>query len=133
MLKLSKMADYGLILLSQMSEEGGLVSTAQLSSKSNLSEATVAKLMRLLVRAEIVTSIRGVQGGYKLSRDPRDVSAEDVITAIDGQKALTACTEAGADECVLIQHSPTSYRLNKINGAVKSALQGISLKDLCND
>lgn len=133
MLKLSKMADYGLVLLSQMSEESDLVSTARLADKSNLSEATVAKLMRLLVKAEIVTSIRGVQGGYKLSRDPRDVSAEDVITAIDGQKALTACTEEGADECVLIQHSPANYRLHKINGAVKSALQGISLKDLCND
>ncbi len=130
MLKLSKMADYGLLLLSQMSEESTLVSTAQLADKANLSESTVAKLMRLLVKAEIVTSIRGVQGGYKLSRDPSDVSAEDVITAIDGSNALTACTEDGADECILIQRCQSNYRLHKINGAVKSALQGISLKDL---
>lgn len=132
MFKLSKMADYGLVLLSQMSEEQGLVSTSQLAEKTKLSEATVAKLMRLLVKAQIVTSIRGAQGGYKLSASPQEVSAQDIITAIDGAKALTACTEEGAEECVLLRCSPANNRLHKINGAVKSALQGITLKDLCS-
>lgn len=131
MFKLSKMADYGLVLLSEMSDEHGLVSTSQLAEQTNLPETTVAKLMRLLVKAEIVDSIRGAQGGYKLSANPEDVSAQDIITAIDGVKALTACTEEGAEECVLLQYSPANNRLHKINGAVKSALQGISLKDLC--
>ncbi len=126
------MADYGLVLLSQMSEEKELVSTSQLAEQTKLSEPTVAKLMRLLVKADIVTSIRGAQGGYKLSASPEKVSAEDIITAIDGAKALTACTGEGAEECVLIQYSPANNRLHKINGAVKSALQGITLKDLCS-
>jgi len=132
MFKLSKMADYGLVLLAQMSEETDLVSTSQLCKKTNLSEPTVAKLMRLLVKAEIVTSIRGANGGYKLSALPETVSAQDIITAIDGKKALTACTEEGAEECVLLQCSPANNRLHKINGAVKHALQGITLKDLCS-
>jgi Rrf2 family protein len=131
MFKLSKMSDYGLLLLSSMSEESDLVSTAQLADKTKLSEATVAKLMRLLVKAEIVTSIRGAQGGYALSMRPENVSAEAIITAIDGAKALTACTEQGAEECVLLQHSPANNRLHKINGAVKTALQNITLEDLC--
>jgi Rrf2 family protein len=131
MFKLSKMSDYGLLLLSSMSEESDLVSTAQLADKTKLSEATVAKLMRLLVKAEIVTSIRGAQGGYALSMRPENVSAEAIITAIDGAKALTACTERGAEECVLLQNSPANNRLHKINGAVKTALQNITLEDLC--
>lgn len=132
MFKLSKMADHGLVLLSCMSEEGCLVSTTDLAQKTNLSEATVAKLMRLLTKAEIVTSIRGSQGGYKLSVSPETVSAQDVITAIDGTKAITACTVQGAVECALLQHSPAKNRIQKINGAVKDALQNISLKELCS-
>ncbi len=130
MFKLSKMSDYGLVLLSEMSKEGALLSVSQLAEKTHLSEPTVAKLMRLFVKAEIVSSLRGVRGGYTLSLSPHDISAQDIITAIDGARSLTACTEEGAQECVLIHSSPATGRLHKINGAVKLALQNITLKDL---
>ncbi len=130
MFKLSKMADYSIVLLSRMSKAEDLLSTSELAEETQLSEATVAKIMRLLVKAEIVSSIRGAQGGYRLAVLPENLSAGDIITAIDGPKALTACTDDGAGECILIKNSAMAMRLQKINGAVKNALHNISLKDL---
>ena len=127
--KLSKMADYSLVLLSHV-EEDTLMPVSQLVERTKLPEPTVYKVMRLLVKADIVSSIRGPQGGYKLSTKSEDISADAIITAIDGSGAITACTEEGAEECVLLQGSPAAIRLHKINGAVKLALQNITLKDL---
>ena len=59
------MADYSIVLLSRMSKAEDLLSTSELAEETQLSEATVAKIMRLLVKAEIVSSIRGAQGGYR--------------------------------------------------------------------
>ncbi len=130
MFKLSKMTDYGLVLLSRISEEKDLISVSQLAEKTHLPEPTVAKLMRLLVKADIVRSVRGVQGGYSLKCNPEDISAEEVMKAIDGPLALTACVEESSETCALLDTCPLCGRWQKINEAVTSALQNITLKDL---
>ena len=92
MLKLSRLTDYAVVVLTIMENQGrDPVSAAILAEQSKLPEPTVAKILKLLAGGGLVNSIRGIKGGYILEKDLADISVKDVIHALDGPIALTAC------------------------------------------
>jgi len=129
-MKLSKLTDYSLVLLSRLAVEKELQTARGLSQKTAIPEPTVAKLMKALVKQDIVSSVRGSNGGYRLAIDASNISAARVIEAIEGPIELTQCVTANTGSCILEGSCHLSGRWEKINGAVKSALEEISLKDL---
>jgi FeS assembly SUF system regulator len=90
---------------------------------------TVAKVLKILSREGLLLSTRGVHGGYALARDPAMISLVDVIEAVDGPVALTACAQAGGD-CADETHCELPPHWRKINGAVREALERVSILDL---
>ena len=85
MLKLTKKADYGLIALRHLaSVPGATASTKDIADTYHLPVPLLAKVLQQLTRAGILTSVAGTNGGYKLARDPRRISALEVVRAIDG-------------------------------------------------
>jgi len=129
---LSKLADYGVALTVRLSQAGGQQRSAmQLATETQLPGATVAKVLKSLVRAGIVTSTRGAQGGYRLVRSPACITVADVVQAIDGPLDITSCSsDADHQECDRAGLCGTQPHWQRINRAVTAALASVSLADM---
>ena len=130
MLRMSKLTDYGIVLMSHLASK-----TYQKHSAHILSEAvkmplpTVRKVLKLLSQAGLLTSERGVQGGYNLSRNPKQISVADIITAIEGPIALTECVSTES-HCEQEPHCDIQTNWTRINNAVSYALDEVKLSDM---
>jgi FeS assembly SUF system regulator len=131
MFKLSRMADYGVVVLSRMARHPGTVVTAvELADRTGLPQPSVAKTLKLLTRGGLIASHRGTQGGYSLQRSPRDMTVTEIITALEGPVALTACVDGSDDNCAVESLCPIKGHWERVNEAVVSALDGLTLADL---
>lgn len=130
MLRLSRLADYAVAVLVRLSRAGGCQTAPGLAAAAGLPEPTVAKVLKMLAGAGLVTSTRGARGGYSLARALDAVSVADVIAAIDGPVALTACVEGAAVACEAGASCPVHGGWDPVNRAVVEALGRISLAEI---
>lgn len=130
MLKISRLADYGMVLMHDLNKHGSeKLNAKQLADHSRVPLPTVSKLLKRLCEAGLIESERGVQGGYRLSRLPQHISVSDVITAIDGRIALTECASLQTT-CSLIDHCELRGNWQYINNQVNELLSKISIVDM---
>lgn len=130
MIKLSRLSDYAVVILATLaSERGTLFSAAGLSSRTNLPEPTVGKILKALVKQGIIESSRGVHGGYILNKKTNEVTAADIITALDGPIAITDCVEGSEKCCAMESLCPLIDGWEKVNCAIRSALEKVTLED----
>ena len=133
MLRLNRMTDYAILVLGVLhGRPDVLLSSAQIAQHAQLTQATAAKIIKALGSAGLVTTIRGTKGGCQLAKPASAISIADVIEAIEGPIALTACVEGAEEPCSVQQGCFMSGSWNHINGAIRSALDGVSLSDLFN-
>ena len=133
MIRLNKMTDYAVVMLSHLAVDVDRVVTAtELARGSVLPLPSVSKLMKQLSRAGILTSQRGASGGYRLGRAPKDISIADIVTILEGPIALTACIEGADTSCDAIPQCSLSGHWNQVNHAIQVALDSVSLADLIN-
>ena len=93
MLRISKLTDYGTVVLAHLAANPATVcSAADVAGATGIAPPTVSKLLKSLARAGLVSSTRGANGGYRLSRGPQDISAADIIDALDGPVSITECS-----------------------------------------
>lgn len=133
MLRLSNLADYGVVVMTaaaRSAADGRLTSAAQIAALTGIPAPTVAKLMGQLGRAGLLSSQRGVTGGFSLAREAADISLADIVEAIDGPIALTHCGQPGADCCTLSTSCQVKPHWAPVNRAVKAALAEVSLAEL---
>jgi len=134
MLRLSKMTDYGVLLMSELAKSDGQVQRApDLAEATHIPQPTVRKVMTTLIQSNLVESVRGINGGYKLQGSPADISIRDLIRSLEGDIALTGCEENGGKVCEQAGVCGTRTNWLKINQAVCDALQNISLKDMVDE
>ena len=130
MLRISKLTDYGTVVLAHLAGEPGTVcSAADVAQATGIGVATVSKLLKSLARAGLVTSTRGANGGYKLSRAPADISAASVIDALEGPVSITECSAVDS-HCDYESNCNVGNSWQRINIAIRRALEDISLNDL---
>jgi FeS assembly SUF system regulator len=130
MIILSKLADYGVIVATQLAAyPDRQANAAAIAAATRLPQATVAKLLKALARAGLATATRGAAGGYRLARRPEAISVAEVVAAIDGDIGITECSvhEAG---CERTTWCPTRPHWGAINRAVGAALSAISLQEM---
>ena len=131
MIRLSRLADYGLVLMGRMALQPSTVHTAGgLAEDTQLPIPTVAKLLVRLTQGNLLISHRGAKGGYQLARLPSAITVADIVVAVDGPIALTQCLEHGAQPCDVEPICPTRRGWNRLNDAVKRALTEVSLAEL---
>ena len=131
MIKVSRMADYAVLLLCRMNRNKDKVYSAHdLSLSTSLPITTISKILTKLRKAQIVASVRGVSGGYKLSKDARKISVGDIIDIIDGKIALTVCIEENNNNCGLASMCSSHSNWQIINNAVSNALNAVSIEDM---
>lgn len=130
MLRLSKLTDYGTLILAELAaEHNGLASAGQVADATHLAQPTVRKLLKSLTRAGLVVSERGVQGGYALARPAERISAADIIDALEGPVAITECSSADG-ACDLESYCRVGRAWQKINRSIRRALEHVTLADL---
>jgi FeS assembly SUF system regulator len=130
MLRLSKMTDYGTLLLAQMAQRPDAVHTAtELSEATHVGAPTVSKLLKQLTRGGLLTSQRGANGGYSLARAPQDISAADIIDAIEGNVGITECSTDHSN-CELEASCNVGSAWQRINIAIRDALHDVTLLEL---
>jgi FeS assembly SUF system regulator len=131
MIKLSRMADYGVVLMVQLARAPGLVTTAaELTEATALPGPTVSKLLKQLSRAGLLDSQRGTNGGYTLSLPTAEISVADIVSALDGPIALTECMTADGVVCEIEALCPTRTNWRQINDALVDALDRVSLAEM---
>lgn len=130
MLRISKLTDYGTVVLAHLAANPAVVcSAADVSTATGIAPPTVSKLLKSLARAKLVSSTRGANGGYQLARDPTDVSAADVIDALEGPVSITECS-ASDSHCNFEHVCSVGSAWKRINLAIRQALEEVSLDDL---
>ena len=133
MIRLSKLTDYAIVVLTEMARDsdGASFSSACLAKKSGVPDPTVAKLLKALARGGIVRSQRGAEGGYALARSAHDVSVADIVAAIEGPIALTACVGGPEESGCNVEHlCAVRGNWDRINTALVSALASVSLAEM---
>lgn len=130
MLRISKLTDYGTVVMATLAEaKDEKLSASKLAEITRLEVPTVAKVLKLLAAAELVESFRGVQGGYRLARPPERISVADMVSAVEGPIALTECSiEAGL--CSYESRCCLRGNWRRIGQVVESALEQLSLADM---
>lgn len=130
MLRISKLTDYGTVVLAHLAGDPATVrSAADVATATGIGVPTVSKLLKSLARAGLVTSTRGANGGYKLAYGPRDISAADVIDALEGPVSITECS-ASDSNCDYESICNVGSSWQRINVAIRRALEEVSLIDL---
>ena len=131
MLRITKQTDYGIVLLTHLANDRErLVNAADLAEETSLPQPMVAKIMKLLARAGILESHRGVNGGYCFAEDPEDLSVAQVINALEGRIAITECTDDTDGLCPQESVCAVRSNWNRINLAIQDALDSISLAEM---
>jgi FeS assembly SUF system regulator len=137
MIRLSKLADYGIVLLAYFTGEHrgpdgviGVWTTRELAEASHLPLPTVAKVMKGLCRNGLVLSQRGVHGGYRLARPAAAISVVDMIAALEGPISMTACSLVTPSNCELEAACPVRSNWQRINQVVVRALADLTLADM---
>jgi len=130
-IRLSRLADYGVALMTRMAQDASGVHTAVgLAESTGIPTPTVSKVLATLARQGVLRSVRGAHGGYALTGLPHQISVACIIAAIDGPIALTQCIEDGPGACGVESLCLTRRGWKLINQAVFNALDGVSLADI---
>jgi Rrf2 family protein len=131
MLKLTKKADYGLIALKHLAEhpETLALSAKDVADAYGIPAQLLAKILQRLTKSGLLRSQAGMNGGYALARDPRQISAFEVIDAIDGAFFITSCIK-GAKSCDLTHQCTVREPLRRVNETIAGVLKSISIYDL---
>jgi FeS assembly SUF system regulator len=130
MLRLSKLTDYAVVVLVRLSRTENVQTSPGIAAATGIPEPTVAKVLKTLAAGNLVSSQRGAKGGYRLNRDLSAIPIADVIAAVDGPIALTACVEGSPSGCESQGLCPMRGRWDPVNAAIHRALTEITLADM---
>lgn len=130
MFRLSKLTDYAVVVLVRLAAAEGVQTSPGVSLATGVPEPTVGKVLKALAVSGLVASQRGARGGYRLMRPLSAIAVADVIVAIDGPIAMTACVEGSGSACEASCSCPVRGRWDAVNDAVRDALSAITLADM---
>jgi Rrf2 family protein len=133
MLRLTKKADYGLMALKYLAEQE--LTTRDAQSAKDIAEAyhippqLLAKILQTLAKAGVLVSHAGTNGGYALARPASEISAFEVIRAVDGPLFITSCITIHGT-CDLAGHCTIKEPLRKVNDSITNMLSDLRIADL---
>lgn len=131
-MRLSNMADYAVVTMSAAARHcgGARTSATDLAAETGIALPTTQKLVSILSRASLLRSVRGTGGGIQLARPAAAITLADIIEAVEGPIAMTACVDTGSHNCAMEGTCRTRPHWPAVNSAVRSALAGVNLTTL---
>jgi Rrf2 family protein len=133
--RLSTRGRYGLKAMIDLAMHagGGPVPLKSVAERQGISEHYLEQLMASLRKAGLVASVRGAQGGYGLGREAEQITAGDIIRALEGPIAPVECVEEGAAPCDRVEQCVTYTVWRKLRDAMVGALDSMTLGELAGD
>lgn len=132
MLKLTRKADYGLISLKHLAVKNSSASAKEIADRYGIPLPILSKVLQKLARTGFLQSEHGTNGGYRLRRDARSISALEVIRTIDGPVFLTSCfTEHG--NCGVADKCNVREPLRKVHEGIQNLLAKMTIADMCEE
>ncbi|MGX5732240.1 SUF system Fe-S cluster assembly regulator [Pseudoxanthomonas beigongshangi] len=130
MLRVTKLTDYATVVLTVLAARPGeILSATDLADHSGLESPTVSKVLKPLAQAGLVEGLRGVHGGYRLSRAAADISLIEIVEAMEGPLAMTECSQADG-HCGIAHQCGARANWRLINDVVADALRGVTLAQM---
>jgi Rrf2 family protein len=131
MLKLTKKADYGLIAMRHLAQHAdlGSCSAKDLAERYSIPQEALAKILQRLSKAGLLVAQYGTNGGYTLARDPRKISAYEVIRAIDGPLFMTSCSTTDSD-CNQSHRCTVREPLRKVSRSIEDVLSRLTIWEM---
>lgn len=129
MLRLSKFADYGTQVMVYMARDGAVHSASEVAAGLGIAIPTVSKILKMLVRENLVSSSLGAKGGYMLARDPGKISIAEIINAMDGPISITECSGT-TTSCERESTCSTRSNWQGINHIIHDALNKVNLAEM---
>lgn len=131
MLRVTKLADYGIVMLTHIANHAGVTHNARdISKEVRLPLPVASKVLKMLARQGLLASQRGTKGGYGLARPPQDITVAEIIRALEGPIAVTECTDTLNGDCGLETGCPVRTNWHLINRAIFEALEKITLAEM---
>ena len=130
MLRMSKLTDYSILILAFLANGGSRFhSASDVAENTGLALPTVSKLLKALTRARLVRSHRGSHGGYTLAHSAEEITAADVVDALEGPLAITECS-SNDSHCELQPVCKVGGALQQLNQGIHTVLENITLAQL---
>lgn len=131
-MKISTKGRYALRMLLDLAlhDTGETVPIKAIAARQEISEKYLEQIISLLTRAGFVSSTRGARGGYRLARSPKEYTVGMILRLTEGGLAPVACLEEGAAVCDRAGSCATLYVWKKLDDAISSVVDGITLADL---
>ncbi|HEY5525029.1 MAG TPA: Rrf2 family transcriptional regulator [Clostridium sp.] len=132
-MKLSTKGRYGVKAMVELAIHygGNPISIKTISTRQNISECYLEQLFAPLRKAKLITSSRGAQGGYVLSKEPKDITVAQLIYILEGPIEIADCIEGSA--CDNIDFCATRLLWEKIKNSIDDVMESITLQDIVND
>ena len=129
MLRISKLTDYAILMMVEMTRDGGMLNAHAVAERIHVETPTASKVLKLLAGGGLLESYRGANGGYRVNREAADISVAEIIAAIEGPIAMTECS---VEEGLCSQEDQCELRGNwqRISLAVAQALREVSLAEM---
>ena len=133
MIKLSKLADYGIVIMTHLARPGGSQASAhEIAQATRIPPPTASKILKALARDGLLRSQRGVKGGYELARPAVAITVAQIIETLDGPIAVTDCVDGATGDCVIESLCPARTNWERINSAIRDALEEVTLAEMAN-
>jgi FeS assembly SUF system regulator len=135
-MRLSSLADYAIVVMSAAARaDDARVSATDIAVQTGVPLPTAQKLLGRLAVAGLLDSARGTAGGFALARPAEDISLADIVEAVEGPIAMTACVEEGEGrhDCALESNCRVRPHWGAVNGAIRGALAGVTLTSLSQE
>lgn len=130
MIRISKLADYGTVVMAYLARHADNSYTAKdIAQATHIAPPTVSKLLKTLTRAQLLSSQRGAKGGYSLTRAATTISLADIINALDGGVALTECSQ-GKGLCAVEHNCSIRKSWRDMTSVVRDILAKMPLQEM---
>ena len=132
-MKLSTKGRYGVKAMVELAINygGAPLSIKTISKRQNISEYYLEQLFSPLRKAKLITSIRGVQGGYVLSREPKDITVAEIMYVLEGPIEIAECIDGVS--CDNLDCCATRLLWAKIKNSIDDVMKSVTLQDIVND
>ncbi|AOH47861.1 MAG: RrF2 family transcriptional regulator [Centipeda sp. (in: firmicutes)] len=130
-MKISAKGRYGIaamVYLARNYETSSPITIISISDHLGISKIYLEQVFSLLKRSKLVNSIKGSQGGYQLSRQPRQITAYDILSSIE--ISLIEKTGAASEKMEPLNHILSRTVFDVLDKSIYETLNGISLEDL---
>jgi len=134
MFKLSKKADYGLIAVKHLAlhRHQHACSANEIAEEYGISATLMAKVLQKLAHHSLVAAKHGSSGGYQLAKEPGQISALDVISAIDGPVLITSCVTSHGN-CDATEKCSVREPLRRVNESILNVLSTVTISQMSEE